>query len=68
MVISHGAISSHIPQPTNRMGMPIFAVAASMEWNKLPQAIKTMESITGFRKQLKTCLFRLIYIWTLTSF
>ena len=35
-----------------------FAVAAFTEWNKLPQSI----SIPGFRKQLKTYLFRLAYL------
>ena len=29
--------------------------------NTPPQAIRTIESISGFRKQLKTYLFRLAY-------
>ena len=38
-----------------------FIVGALTEWSKLPQAIRTIESISGFRKQLKTYLFRLAY-------
>ena len=28
-------------------------VTAPTEWNKLPQALRTVEIISGFRKQLK---------------
>ena len=38
-----------------------FIAGAPTEWNKLPQAIRTIESISGFRKQLKTYLVRLAY-------
>ena len=34
---------------------------APTEWNKLPQAVRTQDSITGFRQQLKTYLFSLAY-------
>ena len=33
-----------------RSGLHSFTVAAPTEWNKLPQAIRTMGSISGFRK------------------
>ena len=44
-------------KPNKRSGLRSFIA----EWNKLPQAIRTIESISGFRKQLKTYLFRLAY-------
>ena len=34
-----------------------FVVAAFTEWNKLPQAVTTQDSVTGFRQQLKIFLF-----------
>ena len=43
------------------MGMHTFAVAAPTEWNKLPQVVRTQDSINGFMQQLKTHLFRLAY-------
>ena len=48
-------------KPNKRTGLPSFMVNAPTDWNKLPQAIRTIESISGFRKQLKAYLFRLAY-------
>ena len=48
-------------KPNKRSGLRNFIAGAPTEWNKLPQAIRTIESISGFRKQLKTYLFRLAY-------
>ena len=48
-------------RPNNSSGLRSFTVGAPTEWNKLPQAIRIIESISGFRKQLKTHLFRLAY-------
>ena len=48
-------------KPNKRSGLRSFIVAAPTEGNKLPQAIRTMGNISGFRKQLKTYLFRLDY-------
>ena len=48
-------------KPNKRSGLRSFIAGASTEWNKLPQAIRTIESIFGFRKQLKTYLCRLAY-------
>ena len=48
-------------KPNKRSGLCSFIAGAPTEWNKLPQAIRTIESISGFRKQLKTYLFRLAY-------
>ena len=48
-------------KPNKRSGLRSFIAGAPTEWNKLPQAIRTIESISGFRKQLKTYLFRLAY-------
>ena len=56
---NHLSISSS--KPNKRSGLRSFTVAAPTEWNKRPQAIRTMKSISGFRKQLKTYLFRLAY-------
>ena len=47
-------------KPNKRSGLRSFIVAPT-EWNSLSQAIRTMGSISGFRKQLKTYLFRLAY-------
>ena len=35
------------------MGIPSFVVSALTEWDKLPQALRTQDSINGFRQQLK---------------
>ena len=48
-------------KPNKCSGLRSFIVVAPTEWNKLPQAIRTMGSISGFRKQFKTYLFRLAY-------
>ena len=48
-------------KPNKCSGLRSFIAGAPTEWNKLPQAIRTIESISGFRKQLKTYLFRLAY-------
>ena len=37
-------------KPNKCSGLRSFIVAAPIEWNKLPQAIRTMGSISGFRK------------------
>ena len=48
-------------KPNKCSGLRSFIAGAPTEWNKLPQAIRNIESISGFRKQLKTYLFRLAY-------
>ena len=48
-------------RPKKRVGTRSFVNAAPAEWNKLPQAIRTQDSISGFRQHLKTYLFRLAY-------
>ena len=45
-------------KPNKRSGLRKFILGAPTEWNKLTQAIRTIESISGFRKQLKTYLVR----------
>ena len=37
------------------------AVPPPAEWNKLPQTVRSQQTIDGFRSQLKTYLFRLAY-------
>ena len=53
------SISSSKPNKCSRLHS--FIVADPTQWNKLPQVIRTIESISGFRQQLKTYLFRLAY-------
>ena len=38
-----------------------FAMASPIEWNRIPQSVSSQHTITGFRSQLKTYLFRLAY-------
>ena len=47
--------------PKRHIGRRGFAVAAPAEWNRLPQNVRSQQTITGFRSQLKTYLFRLAY-------
>ena len=36
-----------------------FAMASATEWNRLPQSVRSQQTITGFHSHLKTYLFRL---------
>ena len=54
-------LSTSSSGPKKCSGLRSFIVGAPTEWNKFPHAIRTIESISGFRKQLKTYLFRLAY-------
>ena len=47
--------------PKKHIGRHGFAVATPAEWNKLPQTVRSQQTINGFRSQLKTPLFRLAY-------
>ena len=38
-----------------------FAMAFPTEWNRLPQSVRSQNTIIGFQSQLKTYLFRLAY-------
>ena len=49
-------------RPNKHIGMRGFAVAARAEWNKLPQTVRSQQTLDGFRSQLKTYLFRLAYL------
>ena len=63
-----------------RSGLHSFAVASPTEWNKLPQAIRTVENISEYQKTVENVSFQigpsstiayLLYqtlIWILTSF
>ena len=53
------SVSSTLPK--KHIGRPGFADAAPVEWNSLPQTVRTQQTINGFRSQLKTHLFRLAY-------
>ena len=48
-------------RPNKHIGRRDFAVAAPAEWNKLPQTVRSQQTIDGFRSQLKTYWFRLAY-------
>ena len=48
-------------RPKKLIGRRAFAVAAPAEWNKLPETVRSRQTIDGFRSQLKTYLFRLAY-------
>ena len=48
-------------RPKKHIGRCGFAVAAPAEWNKLPQTVRSQQTIDGFRSQVKTYLFRLAY-------
>ena len=48
-------------RPKKHIGRRGFAVAAPAEWNKLPQTVRSEQTIDHFRSQLKTHLFRLAY-------
>ena len=48
-------------RPKKHIGRRGFAVDAPAEWNKLPQTLRSQQTIDGFRSQLKTHLFRLAY-------
>ena len=47
--------------PKKHIGRRGFAVAAPAEWNKLPQTVRSEQTIDRFRSQLKAHLFRLAY-------
>ena len=47
--------------PKKHIGRRGFAVAPPAEWNKLPQTVRSQQTIDGFRSQLKTYWFRLAY-------
>ena len=38
-----------------------FAMASTTEWNRLPQSVRSQQTVTGLLSQLKTYLFRLAY-------
>ena len=53
--------------PKKTIGQSSFAVAGPQMWNDLPIDVRSAQSLTSFRKHLKTCLFRRHYLaWTLS--
>ena len=48
--------------PRNTIGLSSFAVEGPHMWNDLPIDVGSAESLTAFRKHLKTCLFRRHYL------
>ena len=48
-------------RPKKHIGRRGFAVAATAQWNKLPETARSEQTIDLFRSQLKTHLFRLAY-------
>ena len=53
---THGSmLSVSSTCPKKHIGRRGFAVATPAEWNKLPQTVRSQQTIDGFRSQLKTC-------------
>ncbi len=50
-----------VPQTTTRLGDRAFSVAAPKLWNSLPQSLKSSPSLSAFRSNLKSFLFRQAY-------
>ena len=60
--LTHGnRLSISSTCPNKHIGRHGFAVAAPAKWNKLPQTVRSQQTIDGFRSQLKTYLFKLAY-------
>ena len=60
--LTHGnRLSVSSTRPKKHIGRCGSAVAALAEWNKLPQTVRSQQTIDSFRSQLKTHLFRLAY-------
>ena len=55
------SLSVSLTRSNKCMGMLSFAVAGPTKWNMLLQAIRTLDTVTEFRQQLKTYLFTLSY-------
>ena len=47
--------------PKKAIGRRGFAMASPTEWNRLPQSVRSQNTIIEFRSHLKTYLFRLAY-------
>ena len=45
--------------PNSTFGERAFSVAAPKLWNKLPFAIRNIDNINSFKKELKTYLFQI---------
>ena len=50
-----------IPRTKLNLGKRAFSVAASIIWNELPTTHKSCESLSSFRKNLKTYLFKIAF-------
>ena len=48
--------------PRKTIGQSSFSVAGPQMWNDLPINVRSAQSLTTFRKHLKTCLFRRHYL------
>ena len=59
---SSKALVLEVPKSQNKNGGDrAFAVAAPVEWNKLPAELRNTDNLNTFKKKLKTFLFRLAY-------
>jgi len=50
-----------VPRTNFRFGSRSFRVSASTIWNSIPQSVRSCESLTTFRKRLKTLYFQLAF-------
>ena len=63
---SYNGILLKVTVPRKTIGLSSFTVTGPQMWNDLPIDVRSAQSLTAFRKRLKTCLFRRHYLaWTL---
>ena len=55
------SVPMHIYRPSRQIGRRSFDVAAPVEWTKLPQIVRSQDTIRDFRCQPQKYLFRLSY-------
>ena len=60
-VISHNSVLRRPSVRTLAYGQRSFAYSAPSTWNSLPQQVRSSDSVSTFRSQTKTHLFRLAY-------
>ena len=59
---SCNGILLNVTVPKKTIGQSSSAVAGPQMWNDLPIDVRSAQSLTSFRKHLKTCLFRRHYL------
>ena len=62
LLSSCNGILLKVTVPRKTIGQSSFAVTGPQMWNDLPIDVRSAQSLTTFRKRLKTCLFRRHYL------